>query len=288
MDLQDASFSLSQFLKNRAEELSMPNLAIYPGPSIVPKDRPALIMQTVPGALSQRLTRYTINRVQRYNIMFLTSGGMAGYNQALRWNSAIEKKLANNNWVINGILVDFVFPRPAIKVVEDDSSTLPTGTYYVAVSGLNAVDETEETLPSVVQAVAITAAERAIELVIPRYEGGVNWFQKYNVWIGTNPNQLRKLTGMPIAADPQVTRVYRITHNNVVAGSSPVTQTTLKNRILTIPEDTFDSAVINEPTNEAGNFMGLITLALEYPLRGSDPFMKPDYPVIGAHYEFNQ
>lgn len=284
MDIRDVSASLSRFVERRAAELGYQNIKIYPGPSIVPQDRPVWIIQSLPGALGERMTKYTVHRIQRFNIMFLASGGIKGYYDALKWNAHVEKKLAANNWKMTSILVDFVFPQSASRVLEGEGS-LNAGTYYYSVTGINHIDETEETLPSVVQSVVVDENGSCIEIVIPRHDGGMNWFRKYNVYAGNSPTNLRKISGMPIEAYANIPTLYRIQDIALANGGSAPTESMIKYRFLEIPPDAFDSSVTDEPTNEAGNYMGLISLNIRYPLRTSDPLMEPAFPVTQVNYE---
>jgi len=220
--------------------------------------------------------------------MFLCSQGISGFLEAERWNAHIEKKLSQNNWLITSILNNFVHPTPAVTVKYAEGGSLAAGTYYVAVSGINHLDELQETLPSVTQAVVVNApGSGSIELVIPRYDGGQNWFSKYNVYLGTTALNMKKMTNTPVVSSNVLPTIYTINNAALATGKAPETESEIKYRFLRIPFDAFDVNVTDEPTNESGNFMAIASLNVVYPITQDTPIMEPAYPVASVQYQLD-
>lgn len=287
MNEKDVRFSLYRFITRRAAELRPAdndyiNPRILAGVSELPQVRPLWVVDAIPTPGSERHGRMYTMIDRRFNIMILTSGGPAGVLQAEEWISHVEKKIVNNNWRIPGVLFDFKYPDP--KVFEDiGQGNLGVDTYYVAVSGLSFMDETEETLISNVQTITTTQASGRIDVVIPRFPRAFNFFKKYNVYAGTVSNDLKKTADSPIdAASPTSTKK---TIDDMPGGVAPaLVNSQIRYRIIEVIPESFNASVQPEPSGEAGNWMGLITLTVRAAM---DLEIEQHYPLASFTPTYN-
>ncbi len=266
-----------------------PNIAEFGNPSILagvsglPKSRPLWVAEEVPIAGATQMGRILTSFEQRYNLMYLDEDGPEGILRCREWISIVQDKLVTNNWRMTGLLIDFNYPSPA--VFEDvGAGSLPIDTYYIAVAGLSFMDENEESLPSLIQTVTTTAANGRLEVIIPRFPRGFNWFKKYNVYVGTVITDLKKTADSPVdeSLNP-APLVYNL--DTVPAGSSPlVAPNQIKYRIMEVVKESFSSYVMPEPSVEAGNYMGLITLTIK---AVHEPIVPQTYPIRNLSLAYN-
>lgn len=254
---------------------------ILPGVSELPEDRPIWILDAVPTSGSIRSGRMFSMIERRFNMMLLTAQGPEGVLQAEEWISHIENKIVNNNWRIPGVLFDFKYPDPTL-FEKLGLGSLAADTYYVAVSGLSFMDETEETLISSIQSIVNTQASGRIDVVIPRFPRAFNFFKKYNVFMGTDASDLKKTADSPIDAASPTSTLKTI--DTVSAGDAPsLTRSEVRYRIMEVIPESFNSSVQPEPASEKGNWMGLITLTIRAPM---DLQISQGYPLSSVSYDY--
>lgn len=257
--------------------------SILAGVSGLPKNRPIWVVEDIPigGAVQQG--RILTSFEQRYNLMYLDKDGPEGILRCRDWVSIVQDKLVTNNWRIPGVLIDFKYPSPA--VFEDvGAGNLVQGTYYIAVTGLSFMDESEESLPSLVQTVTTTAVNGRIDVIIPRFPRGFNWFKKYNIYAGTDPNDLKLTADSPV---DEILNPSPLVYNldDIPVGVSPPTAPNqIKYRIMEVIKDSFSFNTMPEPSVESGNYMGLITLTIRAP---HEPIVPQHYPVANLSLAYN-
>lgn len=253
MNTRDLRASVVRFINHRNNQLGV-TAKIIPGRGHLTRDRPVWLVETTPGGISEQISEGIYTLVRRFNLMYLT-GPPNGYKDAEAMCAAWEDKLKDNRWRMAGVMEDFVYPRPALSERAGEGA-IGAGTYYLAVSGLNYLDESEESLASIPQAITVGANAR-IRLVIPRYPRGFNWFKKYNVYMGTSPTSMFKTAGSPYSAAMLITTVVDIDAVPGVGGSPP-TQSLVKYRMIKIAPSTFNASAMLDPVNEPGLYLASI------------------------------
>lgn len=281
----DVRASLFQFVRNRALELGYITPQIYPSALGIPTDRPLWIVQQVTqGGRHQKTAVGITEYEQRYNVMILTSGVTKGFYDAERFVTHFQQKMVNNRWRIAGLLVDFHYPKPRTLYVPSGGS-LAVGTYYVAVSGIGRLDPSDESLISDPVEVEVTAANGAIEIVIPKYPATLNWFPTYNVYVGTDPDDLHKTVDSPLAAHDFLTTVYTVDSLNP-GGDPPISngQSVIKYRLIKVDEDQFSISVDRDRSGPPGTWLGLCTMVLSAQI--VEVIDEQAYPMLNINNQY--
>ena len=258
MNIRDIRHSLFQYLVNRTVEFGIANITVLPSRSMLKEDRPIWVVDSVPSTPIQTMTPTMSFLDARYNMMFLTNG----FNQAEDMGAFIGQDLANRRWKIAGWLHDFVYPAPIISGIVG-GGTVPAGDYFVAVSGLGMIEDIES-LSSVAQEVTLGAIGQ-IRIIIPRYPRGLNFFRKYNVYVGSSAATMKLTADSPIDTDEFTTTVKLVA--GVPAGVAPPTQSDVKFRPISVLPESFTHSVLQEPGTESGKFISLMTITVRAPIR---------------------
>lgn len=258
MNIRDIRYSIFRYLANRTVEFGIADITILPSRSMLKEDRPIWVVDSVPSAPILPMTPTMSFLDARYNMMFLTDD----FEQAEDMGAFIGQNLANRRWKIAGWLHDFVYPDPIVSNVAG-GGTVPLGDYFVAVSGLGMIDDIES-LPSVAQQVTL-ASTGHIRIIIPRYPRGLNFFRKYNVYVGSSATTMKLTADSPITSDEFTTTVNLV--DSVPVGASPPTQSDVPYRPISVLPESFTHSVLQEPGTESGKHISLMTITIRAPIR---------------------
>lgn len=258
MNIRDVRASLYNFIVNRSIESGIwadPDaITILPTRTAVPRDRPIWVVEYVPGLGREKITT-SMGRINaRFNVQFLSNS----FDQAEAMMARIDDALVARNFKITGMLYDFQFPQPVVQAVEGEG-TLPAGTYHVAVSGLGIIGD-DETLVSTPISVKL-ANPGKIRLIIPRWPEGINWYRKYNIYVGSTAAGIQKVVGSPWNAADIVTTVVNLDEPITMAGN-PLTQSRVRYRFITVQEGSLSPVVMNDPGVESEKYMGYTPMNL--------------------------
>lgn len=285
MDIKDVQTSVSRFMGRRAAELGYTDIQVLPGFSDLPQTRPIWVLQSNPGGLAELRLRHQTMMNYRFHMNMLTAGGVQGYLQAEAWIARCQQKLMQNNWYIPGLIHDFVYPSPGLRYLAGQGS-LAAGTYFVVVTGINHIDEAEETLPSGLQSIVVPANAGRIEVLVPRYPMGYNWFKKFNVYMGTSSNDLKKTADSPVNDAPVGHKVYHL--DDVSSGANPPSGArTIKFRLIEIMQETFNTSVVPDVSREAGTWIGSISCAVRAPLTTISATPNLGYTITEVNQEID-
>ena len=275
MNARDVRASLYRWLIKQSVTLGYSDIEIAPGVAAIPKDRPAWVVEMTPSTGGERYGRMFTFLEHRFNIMILT-GPDGGPLEAERWNSQLQNRLISNNWRIPGILYDFRYPVPELRE-RVGAGNLAVDTYYVAVNGLSFMDESEETLPCLTQSLLTTEVDAQLDIIIPRFPRSFNFFRKYNVWAGIDPDVLKLTADSPIdAATGNISTLKTL--DDMPSGATLVEadSSEVRYRIMSVDPVSFSASVQPEPSAEAGLWMGLITLTITV---AHEPIIPQTYPL---------
>ena len=281
MNARDVRASLYRWLIKQSITLGYSDIEISPGVAAIPKDRPAFVVEATPSVGGERYGRMLTLLEHRFNIMILT-GPEGGPLEAERWNSQLQNRLISNNWRIPGILYDFRYPIPELRERVGEGN-LGIDTYYVAVNGLSFMDESEETLPCLTQSLLTTEADAQLDIIIPRFPRSFNFFRKYNVWAGTDPEVLKLTADSPITAEVENISTLK-TLDDMPSGVTldEADSSEVRYRIMTVDPESFSHSVQAEPSGEAGLWMGLITISITV---AHEPIISQTYPIESVTME---
>lgn len=286
--IRDVRSALTHFLGNRATELGYDDPKVLTGFSGLPQERPVWVIQSVPGGLSEYPTSHQSLMSYRFNVHFLTEGGSKGYSEAERWVGHIQTKLMNNNWKITGRIIDFEYPKPS-AIYRAGEGFLPAGEYYVSVAGINRIDASEVTLPSVPVHVHVPNANGRIRLIVPRYPMGYNWFPTFNVYQGSSPTTMHQMSNSPVTASSHAPKVFDIDNNDInINDLPPVSPSNIKFRFIDVMRTSFNVAIQPDVSKEAGTWMGSIFCVLRAPITTVTSEQAGPILVINQDYDVEE
>lgn len=280
MDLRSVRTSLYRFIERRSTDYGLANVRILPGPSGRQVDRPLWEVQSTPGGGITRMAKNFSFTSHRFAAFYLTKD----FDQAELMIRYMEREIRNRDYRIPGVLVDYEYPQPIYAIRTGAGSALSTGTIYVSVSGLGYLDDAE-TLRSEPLAINVQAGD-AVDIWIPRVPRVFNWFKKYNVYVGTSTDTMKKITGSPFDAESATTVTTKVTISQVPGtGDAPptldITQpSVVKFRFLRIVEAALNYSVIPEPFNEANAYRGVMNMVIE---SQDIPQYPQGRPIEGVH-----
>jgi hypothetical protein len=225
---------------------------------MAPVSKPYWVVEQVPAAPIERLTRELVLIEQRYNVMFFG----VDWSQCEAMQSQITQTLITQKDQITAVLDKFKYPTPIVTGVEDPADSVPAGTYHVGVTGLGLIDDAES-LISELTTVVLTDIGR-FQIIIPRYPIGLNHFRKYNVYVGASPTTLLKVNAVPFPAEVKTTTLVEV-DTIVGAVGAPPTDSRIKFRIINIPPEAYNASTLQVPGVESGSYFTLISLTVSAP-----------------------
>ena len=291
MNVFDARASLTLFTRKVAMAHGLTNPNILLGTSVAPEDRPSIVVDMLAGGMIDRKASYVECAIQPFIIMYLAKGGFEGHIDAERFVSRFQQELENERWTMQGYLIDFRYPKPAVvakPVVPSPptnlvpaplpvpaSSTIAPGDYLIGVSGVNFQETNpDETMVSDLVRVTV-AANEYIEVRIPEHPRGIGWFPEYNLYIapGNDEDLLQRVSAAGTLMKADSIDGILIHNIDAISLSDPVpqavappTRSRVVYRYMDVPEQNFNMGVFDDPSIETGNYIGHINLNLEYPL----------------------